>query len=74
MLLWVRRYGPRGATLVPQPDEIFEHRFTDAIETVQGGWALDLPLWTTEESPSDLTASLTVAADGTVTIDDIRVQ
>lgn len=39
-----------------------------------GGWALDLPLWTTEESPSDLTVSITVALDGTVTIDDLRVQ
>lgn len=73
LLLWVHRYGAHGATLVPQPDDIFDHRLAGAVETVHGGWALDLPLWTNEESPSDLTVSLTVAADGTVTIDDVRM-
>ena len=79
MMLWVHRYGPRGepevgATLVDQPDEIFDHRYTGVIELTAGAWALDLPLWTTDESPSDLTVSMTVNADGTVRIDDLRVQ
>ncbi len=73
LLLWVHRYGAHGATLVPQPADIFDHRLADAVEAVQGGWALDLPLWTTEESPSDLTVSLTVTAAGMVTIDDLRM-
>lgn len=78
MLLWVHRYGPRGeaasgAVLIDQPAEIFDHRYADAIEMAAGGWALDLPLWTDQESPSELTASVTVAVDGTVTVGDVRV-
>jgi hypothetical protein len=79
MMQWVHRYGPRGepdrgAILIDQPEEVFDHRYTSVIEMDDGGWALDLPLWTTEESPSDLTVSMTVDVDGAVTIDDLRVQ
>ena len=78
MMLWAHRYRPRGepdrsAILIDQPDEIFDHRYTSVIEMDHGGCALDLPLWTTEESPSDLTVSMTVDVDGAVRIDDLRV-
>lgn len=79
MMLWVLRYRPRGepdrgATLIDQPDEVFDHRYIGVIEINDGGWALDLPLWTTEEALSDLTVSMAVSADRAVTIDDLRVQ
>lgn len=74
LLTWVREYGAHGATLITQPPEIFDHRYTGVVEMTAGGWALDLPLWTTEESPSDLTAGVTVTADGSVTLDGVRVQ
>jgi hypothetical protein len=32
-----------------------------------------VPLWTTDESPSDLSAELTVRPDGVVTLDDVHV-
>ena len=73
LLTWVRDYGDDGATLVPQPDAIWDHPGTDAVLTVDGSWALALPLWTTQESPSDLSAHVTVSADGTVTIEDVHV-
>jgi hypothetical protein len=38
-----------------------------------GGWHLVVPLWTTDESPSDLSAELLIAPDGVATIHDVHV-
>ena len=49
-LVWVRQYGPHGATLVSQPEDIWTHQRTEATRAADGGWHLALPLWTTEEA------------------------
>lgn len=51
MLLWVRGYGPSGATLVQQPEPIWSHRRWSVIRRNDGAWRIALPLWTTDESP-----------------------
>jgi hypothetical protein len=73
VLTWVRRYGHRGASVVAQPEEIWTHAWTGAIPTSGGGRSIVVPLWTTDESPSDLSAELTVRPDGVVTLDDVHV-
>ena len=73
LLTWVREYGARGATLIEQPDDIWTHRYSDVTETDDGGWFIVVPLWTTEESPSDLSAELAVASDGTAHLLDVHV-
>jgi len=73
MLLWVRRYGESGAVLVAQPDEIWNHPWSDALQRVDGSWSVVVPLWTEDEAPSDLTAELSVDAAGAATIDDVHV-
>jgi len=70
LLTWVRHYGPSGASLVAQPDEIWTHRESDATPMVSGGWSVVMPLWTSEESPSDLSAELEVTPDGEARILD----
>lgn len=73
LLTWVRQYGQGGAVLIAQPNELWEHAGCDAVRTDSGGWHLVVPLWTTEESPSDLSAELIASPDGEVQITDIRV-
>ena len=73
LLHWVNSYGPNGAVLVEQPDAIWDHRFTDAVRTDDGGWHLVLPLFTEAESPSDLSAEVTVDSMGNATVRDVHV-
>jgi hypothetical protein len=73
LMTWVRRYGRDGAMLVRQPDAIWEHPRSTAVQTDEGGWHVVLPLWTTNESPSDLSAEVLVAADGTAVVHDVHV-
>lgn len=72
-LTWVRNYGSGGATLVPQPDAIWTHPQADAVKTAAGDWHVVLPLWTAEESPSDLSAEVRVKRDGTADLLDVHV-
>ena len=72
------RYGPRGepdrgAILIDEPKEIFDHRYTSVIEMDDGGWTLTSRCGPSRESPSDLTVSMTVDFDGAVTIDVLRM-
>ena len=48
---FVREYG---ATLVAQPSEIWTHEHSHALELGPGKWAVDMLLWTAEQSPCDL--------------------
>lgn len=73
LLTWVREYGEHGATLIDQPDAVWTHPDTQVTETSIGGWLVIVPLWTIDEAPSDLSAELEVASDGTATITDVRV-
>ena len=73
MLHWVREYGSTGATLVQQPEAIWSHPETSVIPTSDGGWHIVLPLWTTDESPSDLSAELVVEPSGTVLLHAVHV-
>ena len=72
-LTWMENYGPAGAALVPQPSGIWTHVRADAVRRDDGGRHLVLPLWTAEESPSDLSAEVAVGPDGTAEILDVRV-
>jgi hypothetical protein len=69
-LLWVREYP---ATLIPQPEEIWTHSWAD-LETRadNSAWCV-LPLWTTDESPSDLSVEIEIDTEGRVTIHDLHV-
>jgi hypothetical protein len=73
LLVWVHRYGERGATLVVQPDAIWTHRFTDALRTDTGEWHVVVPLWTTDEEPSDLSAEIRVTTDERAEVVDVHV-
>ncbi|MEH3075237.1 MAG: hypothetical protein PGN11_00925, partial [Quadrisphaera sp.] len=44
-LYWVEEYGDDGATLVVQPEAIWDHRETDASQQDDGSWWVVLPLW-----------------------------
>ena len=73
LLTWVRDYGESGAQLVRQPDEMWQHPLTDWLELDDGGASAVLPLWTTDESPSDLSAECEVTCTGNATITDVHV-
>jgi hypothetical protein len=72
-LTWVRNYGSGGTRLVAQPEAIWTHRFTDVVRRDDGGWHVVLPLWTVDESPSDLSAEVGVGSDGTAEILGVHV-
>ena len=73
MLAWVEQYGADGATLIRQPEEIWEHPDSQ-IEVRSDGsaWGV-VPLWTTDENPSDLSAEFALNAAGRVEIRDVYV-
>ncbi|MDQ6948992.1 MAG: hypothetical protein M3256_22710 [Actinomycetota bacterium] len=73
LLTWVRNYGGHPATVVAQPDDIWSHPWSAAIPTDSGGWHVVVPLWTTEESPSDLSAEIIVDADRSAEITGVHV-
>ncbi|HXH81166.1 DUF7668 domain-containing protein [Nocardioides sp.] len=73
LLAWVREYGGPEVSLIRQPDEIWTHSATDIEERADGSAFGVLPLWTTGESPSDLSAEFEIDPGGTATIEDVRV-
>lgn len=73
LLTWVRQYGDCGASLVRQPDLAWSHPWTDFLRRVDGTFHGTLPLWTTDESPSDLSAEFDIDHDGVVTLTDLHV-
>lgn len=73
MLTSVTAYGASGAVLIAQPDAIWTHPDSQVESRHDGtAWGV-VPLWTTEESPSDLSAEFEVDAAGRVEIRDVRV-
>lgn len=72
-LLWVREYNEGGATLIPQPEEIWVHPRTDVTKVDTGGYLVVVPLWTADESPSDLSAEIMVSPEGSVIIHTVRI-
>lgn len=73
LLTWVPAYGRSGAELVTQPDEIWNHQWTDYAEREDGSAYGSVPLWTTDESPSDLSAEFEVTPSGAVSLTDVHV-
>jgi hypothetical protein len=62
-LLWIREYP---AKLVPLPADVWVHPETVTFAyDDRSGWAVVLPLWTTAESPSDLSLEMSVIKRGT---------
>ncbi|RHW22399.1 hypothetical protein D0Z08_31590 [Nocardioides immobilis] len=73
LLTWVRNYGSTGAVLTVQPDDVWTHPDSD-LEIRPDGTAYGVvPLWTTEESPSDIAAEFEVDTRGRAEILDVRV-
>lgn len=72
-LTWVDRYRTHGDTLTESPDDIWTHPHARAGRTAAGGWWVDVPLWTTGEHSSDLTARFDVSAEGKVCLHDVHV-
>jgi hypothetical protein len=46
---------------------------TDALRTDTGEWHVVVPLWTTDEEPSDLSAEIRVTTDGRAEVVDVHV-
>jgi len=74
LLTWVRQYKGVGTALVTQPMEIWTHRETEVTPIRDGGWHIVVPLWTSDESPSDLSAGVTVTPDGHARITSVHVR
>jgi hypothetical protein len=61
-LMWVREYP---AELVPLPADVWAHPETGSLAYYDGsGWAVVVPMWTTSESPSDLSMEMSVIKRG----------
>ena len=73
LMTWVLQYGDDGATLIEQPEDIWAHGRADVIERTDGSAYAVLPLWTTREAPSDLSAEVEIGADGAAEIIDVHV-
>jgi hypothetical protein len=70
LMTWVTAYP---ATLVRQPDLIWSHGESEVVERDDGTAYGVLPLWTADESPSDLSVEIEIDAHGKVTLSDLRV-
>jgi hypothetical protein len=70
LMAWVTAYPVQ---LVRQPDLIWSHAESEVIEREDGTVFGVLPLWTTDESPSDLSVEFEIDPHGTVTISDVHV-
>jgi hypothetical protein len=73
LLTWVKDYGESGTELIAQPDDIWEHPWTDYEPRDDGSAYIVFPLWTRDESPSDLSAVCELDASGRATGLDVHV-
>ena len=58
---------------VPQPESIWDHPSTEFGARADGSRFGVVPLWTSSESPSDLSAEFEIGADGIARLTDVRV-
>lgn len=72
LMTWVDDYAA-GAELIAQPDDIWEHRLTEFVPRDDGTAFIVLPLWTSAEGPSDLSAECELGNSGQVEITDVHV-
>lgn len=72
-MTWVNDYGDVGAVLVTQPEAIWTHDGAHCVERSDGSSSVVLPLWTADESPSDLSAEFEITAGGSVEVTDVHV-
>lgn len=72
LLLWVRRYGDTGTTLVCKPALIWSHLRSSFVRRTDGSFHGELPLWTTDESPSDLCVEVEISCGGVVSLTDLH--
>lgn len=63
----------QGCDALRQPEEIWSHTYADAVQTRDKGWYVTVPLWTTDESPSDLSAEVLVQSDGIARLHAVHV-
>jgi len=70
LMTWVTAYP---AQLVRQPDLIWSHVESEVVERDDGTAFGVLPLWTTDESPSDLSVEFEIDSQCTVTLSDVHV-
>ena len=73
LLIWVQNYGRSGTSLVSQPESIWDHARTDFVVRSDGSSYGTAPLWTVDESPSDLTVEFEVTSEGAAAITDVHV-
>lgn len=73
LMTWVEQYGEAGTTLVSQPEDVWDHPLTDYQPRDDGSASVVIPLWTREESPSDLSAECELDASGNATVVDVHV-
>lgn len=70
MMTWVAAYP---AQLVHQPNSVWSHPESEVIERDDGTAFGVVPLWTTDEAPSELSAEFEIDRRGAVTISDVHV-
>ena len=73
LMTWVVQYGDHGAVLIEQPDEIWTHAGSNFVERSDGSAYGLVPLWTTDESPSDLSAEFEIDVHGVARLSDVHV-
>lgn len=73
LMIWVQSYGKSGTSLVPQPESIWDHARTDFRVRADGSSFGTAPLWTVDESPSDLAVEFEITDKGVVTLTDLHV-
>lgn len=73
LMTWVDGYGASGAELVHQPSEMWDHPLTDFLPRPDGTAHVVVPLWTRDETPSDLSAECELTVTGEVEIVDVHV-
>jgi hypothetical protein len=70
LLMWVTAYP---AQLVRQPDLIWSHPESEVLEREDGTAIGVVPLWTTKDAPSDLSAEFEIDRKGSVDIFNVHV-
>jgi hypothetical protein len=57
--------------LVDPPEAVWAHPACEVSRSDDGGWSIAVPLWTTTDAPSELTALVDVDPSGNATLSDV---